>query len=45
MAGLNRKEVEAAVGLLRDVRARGRTLVVTEHIMRAIMGLADRSCG
>src|SRR5207244_969220 len=42
MAGLNRKEVEAAVGLLRDVRARGRTLVVTEHIMRAIMGLADR---
>ncbi len=23
-------------------RARGRTLVVTEHIMRAIMGLADR---
>jgi len=42
MAGLNRKEVEAAVGLLRDVRARGRTLVVTEHIMRAIIGLADR---
>jgi len=42
MAGLNRKEVEAAVGLLRDVRARGRTLIVTEHIMRAIMGLADR---
>jgi len=42
MAGLNCREVEAAVGLLRDVRARGRTLVVTEHIMRAIMGLADR---
>jgi len=42
MAGLNRKEVEAAVGLLRDVRARGRTLIVTEHVMRAIMGLVDR---
>jgi len=42
MAGLNRREVEAAVELLREVRARGRTLVVTEHIMRAIMGLADR---
>jgi len=42
MAGLNRKEVEAAVALLRDVRARGRTLIVTEHIMRAIMGLVDR---
>jgi len=42
MAGLNRTEVEAAVTLLRQVRERGRTLVVTEHIMRAILGLADR---
>jgi branched-chain amino acid transport system ATP-binding protein len=42
MAGLNRTEVEAAVTLLRQVRERGRTLVVTEHIMRAIVGLADR---
>jgi len=42
MAGLNQTEVEAAVGLLRDVRERGRTLMVTEHIMRAILGLADR---
>ena len=42
MAGLNQKEVEAAVALLREVRARGRTLVVTEHIMRAVLGLADR---
>ena len=42
MAGLNRREVEAAVRLLREVRERGRTLVVTEHIMRAIMGLVDR---
>jgi len=42
MAGLNQKEVESAVALLREVRARGRTLVVTEHIMRAILGLADR---
>ena len=42
MAGLNQAEVEAAVVLLREVRARGRSLVVTEHIMRAILGLADR---
>ena len=42
MAGLNQREVEAAVVLLREVRARGRSLVVTEHIMRAILGLADR---
>jgi branched-chain amino acid transport system ATP-binding protein len=42
MAGLNRREIEAAVALLRQVRGRGRTLVVTEHIMRAILGLAER---
>ncbi len=42
MAGLNQAEVEAAVRLLREVRTRGRSLVVTEHIMRAILGLVDR---
>jgi branched-chain amino acid transport system ATP-binding protein len=42
MAGLGPTEVEAAVELLRQVRARGRTLIVTEHIMRAILPLADR---
>jgi branched-chain amino acid transport system ATP-binding protein len=42
MAGLNQREVEAAVALLQQVRSRGRSLVVTEHIMRAILGLADR---
>jgi len=43
MAGLNQKEVEAAVTLLRGVRARGTSLIVTEHIMGAILGLADRA--
>jgi branched-chain amino acid transport system ATP-binding protein len=43
MAGLNQKEVEAAVALLHGVRDRGRTLIVTEHIMRAILGVADRT--
>ncbi len=42
MAGLNQAEVEAAVSLLREVRARGRSLLVTEHIMRAIVDLVDR---
>jgi len=42
MAGLNQSEVEAVVGLLRQVRARGKSLLLTEHIMRAIVGLADR---
>ena len=42
MAGLNQAEVEAALSLLREVRARGRSLLVTEHIMRAIVDLVDR---
>lgn len=42
MAGLNQAEVAAAVSLLREVRARGRSLLVTEHIMRAILDLVDR---
>jgi branched-chain amino acid transport system ATP-binding protein len=42
MAGLNQAEVEVAVSLLREVRARGRSLLVTEHIMRAILDLVDR---
>ncbi len=42
MAGLSQKELEAAVALLRAVRERGKTLMVIEHIMRAIVGVADR---
>jgi branched-chain amino acid transport system ATP-binding protein len=42
MAGLNQREVQAALALLQEVRAQGRSLVVTEHIMGAILGLADR---
>ena len=42
MAGLNQTEVEAALTLLRQVRDRGKSLIVIEHIMRAISGLADR---
>ena len=42
MAGLNQREVAASVALLRQVRDRGRSLMVIEHIMRAIADLADR---
>ena len=42
MAGLNQKEMEATVSLLRAVRDRGKSLMVIEHIMRAIVGVADR---
>jgi branched-chain amino acid transport system ATP-binding protein len=42
MAGLTRKEMEANVSLLQAVRDRGRSLMVIEHVMRAIVGVADR---
>ncbi len=42
MAGLNPTEVEEALGLLRQIRNQGKTLIVVEHIMRAVMGISDR---
>lgn len=40
-AGLNRDEARRAIALLRDVSA-GKTLVMIEHDMEAVFGLADR---
>jgi branched-chain amino acid transport system ATP-binding protein len=42
MAGLNPVEVAEMLGLLREIRARGTTLFVIEHIMAAIMAISDR---
>lgn len=42
MAGLNQREVEGALLLLRKLRERGTTLMLIEHIMRAVVGVADR---
>ncbi len=42
MAGLSPKEMEAAAALLRAVRDRGVSLMLIEHIMRMIVGVADR---
>ncbi|HZU77943.1 MAG TPA: ABC transporter ATP-binding protein [Dehalococcoidia bacterium] len=42
MAGLNHTEIDAAVALIREISARGVTLLVIEHVMKAIMALADR---
>ncbi len=42
MAGLNPNEIEEALDLLRAIRERGVTLMVVEHIMRAVMGISDR---
>lgn len=42
MAGLNPTEIEEVLKLLREVRNQGKTLIVVEHIMRAVMGISDR---
>ncbi len=42
MAGLNPAEVADMLGLLREIRSRGTTLFVIEHIMAAIMSISDR---
>lgn len=42
MAGLNAREVDDAMTLLRGMHAAGMTLVVVEHVMKAIMGVSQR---
>ena len=42
MAGLRPAEVDELVEILRELRSRGVTIFVIEHIMRAIMALSDR---
>jgi branched-chain amino acid transport system ATP-binding protein len=42
MAGLNQKEVEWAMGLIQEVNRRGVTILVIEHVMKAIMGISHR---
>jgi len=42
MAGLNPKEGDEAVGLIKKIREEGITLIVVEHVMRAIMSLSER---
>jgi branched-chain amino acid transport system ATP-binding protein len=44
MAGLNPTEIKEIVELLRRIRSEGMTLIVVEHVMHAIMSLADRVC-
>jgi branched-chain amino acid transport system ATP-binding protein len=41
MAGLNHTEIDQAVGLVRQLAQRGLTIVIVEHVMRAIMAVAQ----
>jgi branched-chain amino acid transport system ATP-binding protein len=42
MAGLNPAEIDQAVALVGKLSARGLTIVIVEHVMRAIMAVARR---
>jgi branched-chain amino acid transport system ATP-binding protein len=42
MAGLTPVELQEIIALLREVRKRGVTLVIVEHVMEAVMQLSDR---
>jgi branched-chain amino acid transport system ATP-binding protein len=42
MAGLNPTEVDEAMRLIVGLRDQGLTIVVVEHVMRAVMSLSDR---
>jgi branched-chain amino acid transport system ATP-binding protein len=42
LAGLNPSEMLTAMDLLRGIRARGVTIVMVEHLVQAVFGLADR---
>jgi branched-chain amino acid transport system ATP-binding protein len=42
MAGLNLVEIETVMDLIRQIRGRGVTVLVIEHVMKAVMGLCDR---
>lgn len=42
MSGLNPSEIQAATNLLKRIRDSGKSLIVVEHVMRAILGISDR---
>jgi len=42
LAGLNPTEVERMIGVIREIRDRGVSILIIEHLMQAIMGLSDR---
>ena len=42
MAGLNPTEVALAMGLVSKIRAQGITVLMIEHVMKAIMSVCDR---
>ncbi len=42
IAGLNPTEVEKIMALIREIRDGGMSIIIIEHVMRAVMSLSDR---
>lgn len=42
MAGLNPVEMNRTLELIKEVRSKGVTVVMVEHVMKAVMGISDR---
>ena len=42
MAGLNPTEVTQAIGLIKEILSKGISVFMIEHVMKAVMGMADR---
>jgi branched-chain amino acid transport system ATP-binding protein len=42
MAGLNLAETETAMNLVNKIRDSGTTVIMVEHIMKAVLGISDR---
>ncbi len=42
MAGLNPHDIDQVLDLLRKIRETGKSMIVVEHLMRAVMGISDR---
>jgi branched-chain amino acid transport system ATP-binding protein len=43
LAGLTPAEIQAAIQLVRDIHARGITIIIVEHLMEVILTLAQRA--
>ena len=42
LSGLNPAEIASAIGLIREIRARGVAMLFVEHVMHAVLELSDR---
>ena len=42
MTGLNLREIEDVMQLVQDIRDSGTTVIVVEHVMKAVLGISDK---